>query len=179
MGFGEVPLNFVRKRWHANCLLKQGNQWTRRRNLLRLFSEKKMDIEKSKEKIKNIAPGLKRKNILTVELFGSLERGDFHLRRDIDILDITRRELTLKEENELYFAFSKIIPETKKDLTVLVYNIESLKRIPTWQSLNRVKNAHFIYDKAHLEKVFQKIPKEMGKYGIFDDALGKNFRYKK
>jgi len=66
-----------------------------------------------------------------VGLFGSLTRGDFDERSDIDIFVITAKEIPLREQDELYYAFSELIPRFGRDITVLVYDINGLKRIPT------------------------------------------------
>jgi|GEM_PF-734240 len=136
----------------------------------------KMDIERIKEGIKRIAQKFQGKDILAVGLFGSLARGDFHQKSDIDIFVITKRELTLKEQDELYFAFSELIPEFRKDVTVLVYDIESLKKIPTWQTLNLIKDAQFVFDKAEIEKIFREILLNIEKQGIFYDTEERGFK---
>lgn len=138
-----------------------------------------MDIEKIKEKIKNIVIGLKKEDILAVGICGSLARGDFHEKSDIDIFVITKRGLTLKEQDELYFLFSEVLYEFKRDISVIVYDLDSLKKVPTWQTLNLIKDANFIYDRAEIESVFKKIMQDAEKEGIFYDAQEKVFKLKK
>ncbi len=124
-----------------------------------------MDIQKVKDEVRQITLRLG-KEILAVGLFGSLVRGDFDARSDIDIFVITEREIPLREQDELYYAFSELRPRFGRDVTVLVYDINGLKRVPTWQTLNLVKDACFVYDRAEVEKIFEKILQKAEEHGI-------------
>lgn len=137
-----------------------------------------MDIGKIKEKIKSAILDLKNEDILAVGVFGSLARGDFHERSDIDIFVITQRELIFKEQDELYLLFSNLLSEFRRDVTVIVYDLKSLKKVPTWQTLNLIKDAYFIYDRAEIEEIFKKILQEAEKKGIYYDAQEKVFKLK-
>ena len=82
-----------------------------------------MKIQKIKDKVGQITLRLGREEILATGLFGSLARGDFDEGSDIDIFVITEKEIPLREQDELYFAFSELIPGFGRDITVLVYDI--------------------------------------------------------
>ena len=138
-----------------------------------------MDIEKVKDEARQITLRLGKKDILAVGLFGSLARGDFDERSDIDIFIVTEKELQLREQDELYYAFSGLIPKFKRGITVLVYDINSLKRIPSWQTLNLVKDACFIHDRAEVEKVFKMVLQKAEEQGIVYDTREKVFKLKK
>jgi predicted nucleotidyltransferase len=58
--------------------------------------------------IERIIKNLGRKDVLAAGLFGSLARGDFNERSDIDIFIITKKELGIKEQDEFYYAFSEL-----------------------------------------------------------------------
>jgi len=139
----------------------------------------KMDIERINDKVRQIALGSGNKEILAVGLFGSLARGDFDERSDIDVFVITEKELPLREQDELYYAFSELIPTFRRDVTVLVYDINGLKRIPTWQTLNLVKDAYFAYDRAGIEEIFKMILQKAEEHGIVYDDEEKVFRLKR
>jgi hypothetical protein len=63
-----------------------------------------------------------------------------------------------------------LIPRFGRDITVLVYDINGLKRVPTWQTLNLVKDACFVYDRAEIEKIFEKVLQRAEEHGIvYDD----------
>lgn len=138
-----------------------------------------MDTERVNDQVRQIALTLGKKEILAVGLFGSLARGDFDERSDIDIFVITEKELPLGEQDELYYTFSQLIPVSGRDVTVLVYDINGLKRIPTWQTLNLAKDARFAYDRAGIEEVFKRILQEAEAHGIVYDDEEKVFRLKR
>jgi predicted nucleotidyltransferase len=138
-----------------------------------------VDIQKVKDEVRQITLRLGKKEILAVGLFGSLTRGDLNERSDIDIFVITEKEISLREQDELYYAFSELIPKFGKDITVLVYDINGLKRIPTWQTLNLVKDACFVYDRAEIEKIFEKVLQRAEEHGIVYDDQEKVFSLKR
>jgi hypothetical protein len=49
--------------------------------------------------------------------------------------------LGIKQQDEFYYAFSELIQRFGRDVTVLVYDVKSLKRVPSWQTPNMVKDA--------------------------------------
>jgi len=138
-----------------------------------------LDIDRVKEDVRQISQAIGRKEILAVGLFGSFTRGDYDKRSDIDIFIITEKGLPLKEQDELYFAFSELIPRFGRDISVLVYDINGLKKIPTWQTLNLVKDACFVDDRAEIEKIFKKILQQAEEHGIVYDNEEKVFKLKK
>jgi hypothetical protein len=71
-----------------------------------------------------------------------------------------------------------LIPRFGRDVTVLVYDINGLKRIPTWQTLNLVKDACFVYDRAEIEKIFKKVLQKAEEHGIVYDNQEKVFSLK-
>lgn len=139
----------------------------------------KVDVQKVKDEVGRLASNLGKKEILAVGLFGSLARGDFDERSDIDIFVITEREIPLAEQDELYYAFSELIPRFGRDITILVYDIKGLKRIPTWQTLHMVKDACFLYDRAGIEGTFRRILQKAAEQGIIYDDQEKVFRSKR
>ena len=138
-----------------------------------------MDVEGIKEQIRQIALRLGEEEVLAVGLFGSLARGDFNERSDIDIFVITEKEVPLKGQDELYCAFSELVPRFRRDITVLVYDLRGLKKIPTWQTLNLAKDACLVYDRAEIGKVFERILQAAREHGIVYDEQDKVFRLEK
>lgn len=119
-----------------------------------------MNIKRIKEEVRKITLNLRKREVLAVGLFGSLARGDFKEKSDIDIFIITNTELTLKKQDELYYTFSELIPKFGRDMTVLVHDIESLKKVPSWQTLNLIKDACFVYDSGRIKETFKMILEE-------------------
>jgi len=129
--------------------------------------------------IERIVKNLGRKDVLAAGLFGSLAREDYNERSDIDIFIITKKELGIKEQDEFYYAFSELRRKFKRDTTVLVYDIESLKKVPSWHTLNMIKDAIFAYDIANVKEIFKNILDEAEKHGIFYDEKEKVFKSRK
>jgi len=138
-----------------------------------------VNIQKVEDGVRQIALRLGKKGILAVGLFGSLARGDFDERSDIDVFVITEEEISLRKQDELYYAFSELIPRFGRDVTVLVYDIKGLKRIPAWQTLNLVKDARFVYDQADIEELFKKILQKAEEHGVVYDERDRVFRLKR
>ena len=137
-----------------------------------------VDIRYVKNELNRITLGFAKKDILAVGIFGSLARGDFDERSDIDIFVITEKEMPLREQHELYYGFSQLIPRFGRDISVLVYDLKGLKTIPTWQTLNLAKDAHFVYDRAGIEKIFDMILRKAEDHGIVYDDREKVFKLK-
>jgi len=138
-----------------------------------------LDIERVKEEVRKIAQAVGKEEILAVGLFGSLTRGDFDDRSDIDIFVITEKEISLREQDELYFAFSGLISRFGRGISILVYDINGLKRIPTWQTLNLVRDACFVDDRAGIDKIFKEILQQAEEHGIVYDNEEKVFKLKR
>ena len=136
----------------------------------------KMDIEKIKDEIRRITLDSQRKDLLAVGLFGSMARGNYRERSDIDVFVITEEPLSLEEQHGLYYLYSELIGQFHRDVTVLVYDIKDLKTVPSWQTLNMVKDAQFVYDRAEIEKLFKRILKEAEAHGIMYDNEEKVFK---
>ncbi|MGB9775572.1 MAG: nucleotidyltransferase family protein [Anaerolineae bacterium] len=133
-----------------------------------------MNRAEVEREIGRIAAGLK--DVLAVGLCGSLARGDAHTRSDIDIFVITEREFSLAEQDSLYEAFSPLIARFGRDITVLVYDLDSIKRIPTWHTLSMMKDARFVHDRAGIADLFAEILRRAEEHGIGYDEREKVFR---
>ncbi len=134
------------------------------------------DVETLKDRLREFGMRLAKEEILAFGLFGSVARQDFDERSDVDIFVITDRELPLKAQDELYYAFSDFVAEFGRSTSVLVYDVRSLKKVPTWQTFNLLRDACFLYDRAGIEDLFKKILQEAEKHGIVYDHRDKVFR---
>jgi len=141
------------------------------------------DVLEMKEEVVSeigrIVKDLGREDVLAAGLFGSMARGDFREKSDIDIFIITEKELGIKEQDQFYYAFGELRRKFGKDTTVLVYDMRSLKRVPSWQTLSMIKDAIFAYDVAGVKEIFKAILDEAEKHGIFYDEKERVFRSRK
>jgi predicted nucleotidyltransferase len=138
-----------------------------------------IDIQEVKNEVRQAVLGMRKDEILAAGLFGSVVRGDFDDKSDIDIFVITGKELSLREQDELYYDLSEAVNKFGRDVTVLTYDLDGLKKVPTWQTLNLLKDGCFVYDKAEIEKVFKKILEEAEKQGIIYDKQEKVFKLRR
>ncbi|MGB9630873.1 MAG: nucleotidyltransferase domain-containing protein [Candidatus Methanodesulfokora sp.] len=136
-------------------------------------------MRKVLDEIRKIALGLKREDLLAAGLFGSLARGDFDEKSDIDVFVITSRELSLEEQDRLYQEFSRLMEIFGRDVTVLVYDMKSLKKVPSWQTLNLIRDAIFAFDRGNVQEVFREILRKAEEKGIFYDERDRVFRLRK
>lgn len=122
--------------------------------------------ETVREAVREVAEGLNG-DILAVGLFGSIARGDFGPHSDIDVFVITRRPLSLEEQDRIYEIFAQALaPRFGRDVTVLVYDLAGLKRVPTWHTLVMVHDAVLAEDRAGIQGLFQRILQEAEAHGI-------------
>ena len=138
-----------------------------------------IDIQEVKNEVREAVLGMRKDEILAAGLFGSVVRGDFDDKSDIDIFVITGKELSLREQDELYYDLSEAVNKFGRDVTVLTYDLDGLKKVPTWQTLNLLKDGSFVYDRAEIEKVFKKILEEAEKQGIIYDNQEKVFKLRR
>ncbi|MGQ9709220.1 MAG: nucleotidyltransferase family protein [Anaerolineae bacterium] len=132
--------------------------------------------EEIRNLVRELAAGLNG-DVLAVGILGSIARGDFHERSDIDILVVTRQPFSLKEQDRFYELFSQaLIPRFGRDVTVLVYDLGSLKRVPTWHTLVMMGEALLVEDRADIADLFRRILQEAEAHGIIYDPERKVFR---
>lgn len=86
--------------------------------------------------------------------------------------------MSLAEQDALYEAFSPLISRFGRDITVLSYDLESLQRVPTWHTLQMMKDARFVYDPAGIADIFGEILCQAEDQGIVYDEQEKIFRLK-
>ncbi len=134
------------------------------------------EVEAIRETVREVARHLE-DEVLAVGIFGSMARGDFGERSDVDIFVITCRPFSLEEQDHLYRVFGRaVIPHFGRDVTVLVYDVESLRRVPTWHTLMMIRDAQFVDDRAGVEALFRRILNEAEAQGIMYDAQEGVFR---
>lgn len=126
------------------------------------------DIEKS-------LLSIDKEDALAIGICGSLARGDYHERSDIDVFVILpdegdSEERTLKWIYKIRNALSKF----KKDVTVFVYTLNSLKKICNWYVLRLADEGKIIYDKGEIKKLFQKIIETAYRAGMKKVKRGKS-----
>lgn len=71
-------------------------------------------------------------------------------------------------------SLQRVRPDQIRRGSDLVYDINGLKRIPTWQTLNLMKDACLMYDRVEIEKIFKEVLQEAEEHGISGAFRRKN-----
>lgn len=110
-------------------------------------------------------------NALAIGLFGSLARGDFSERSDIDIFVVVEKKTT-----DTDFFWSKKIKEALKscdrDVTVIVYSVKGLKEVNNWYVLRLASEGIIFYDQGNIKELFDKIIKAAKEAGLKEIKRG-------
>ncbi|MFQ6092781.1 MAG: nucleotidyltransferase domain-containing protein [bacterium] len=113
--------------------------------------------------------------VLAIGIFGSLARGDFGERSDIDVFVVIKDEDDRGEETDIkwYFRVKELLKNFRRDVTVLVYTPDSLKAVPTWHTLRMAKEGLCFYDKGGIKNIFDAIVAEAKKVGLVEKRFGR------
>jgi predicted nucleotidyltransferase len=97
-------------------------------------------------------------SIVALGIFGSLARGDFREKSDIDIfLVVEKGEITLEEEIDYRQKLKTSLKELGRDITLMVIPSEAIKKIDNWYILRLAKDAILLFDKGNISSLFQRI----------------------
>jgi len=108
-----------------------------------------------------------------IGICGSLARGDFHERSDIDIFVVVKEKLADVDVDRIWWdRISDALKDFGRDVTVLVYTTEALKRIITWYVLRLASEAILVYDRAGVESLFKRIIATAKKAGLVEREMG-------
>jgi predicted nucleotidyltransferase len=108
-----------------------------------------------------------------IGLCGSLARGDFSPKSDIDIFIVIPDGLS---EREVWLVWNKklrgYLKAFARDITVLVYSLKSLREISSWYVLRLASEGQLIYDpNGKVETLFKKIIKAAENAGLTEEEI--------
>jgi predicted nucleotidyltransferase len=111
--------------------------------------------------------------VVAIGLCGSLARGDFSPKSDIDIFIVIPDGLS---EREAWLTWNKklreLLRDFERDITVLIYSLESLKEISSWYVLRLASEGKLIYDRdGRVKKLFEKIIETAKKAGLIEEEI--------
>lgn len=94
-----------------------------------------------------------------IAVFGSLARGfDWHTHSDIDIVVVmqrTRGRHGLETRGVWDRRIRDALRHYGREVTVLVYTVETLKEIPRWETLRMATDAKVVIDNQGVRKLFK------------------------
>lgn len=111
-----------------------------------------------------------------IGLFGSLVRGDFHSRSDIDVFIVVSDQegkKGLELDHIWYERIMKVLAPFQRDVTVLIYDFKCLREICNWYVLRLASDGVIIYDKeGKVNELFKKILKAAREAGLVKMIIG-------
>lgn len=126
-------------------------------------------IEKIKRAVLSLGEKLDESE--AIGICGSLARGNFTEKSDIDLFVIVKDEV--KDKEVLWWKrLNEALKEFKRDITVIVYTVSGLKRIATWYVLRLASEGILIYDKGKIKELFEKIVKTAKDAGLVEVKVG-------
>ncbi|NWF93007.1 MAG: nucleotidyltransferase domain-containing protein [Syntrophaceae bacterium] len=113
------------------------------------------------------------RDIEAIGVCGSLARGDFSSKSDIDIFIVIPDSFS---EREVWLQWNRILREELKvfqrDITVLVYSLRSLKEVSSWYVLRLASEGKLIYDRnGKVEELFEKIVQTAKNSGLVEEEI--------
>ena len=120
-----------------------------------------------------IACGESLNEIEAIGLCGSLTRGDFSSKSDIDIFIVIPDGFS---ERKAWLQWNRKLREQLKvfqrDITVLIYSPKSLKKISSWYVLRLASEGILIYDQnGKVEGLFKKIIQVAKEAGLVEEEI--------
>lgn len=114
------------------------------------------------------------KEVEGIGILGSLARGDFGDKSDIDVFVIIKEEDDRPDIDEIWYKRVKgLIGDLKRDITVILYTLDGLKAVPTWHTIRLASEGIIAYDKGKVRETFQKIIKKAREAGLVEKKIGK------
>jgi len=111
-----------------------------------------------------------------VGIFGSLARGDFSPTSDIDVFVVVRTKGEGIEVDELWWhRISDVLRGFQRDVTVLVYSVEALRKIAGWYVLRLATDGIFVFDEGNIESLFRRIVEAAEKAGLVQVKRGEHW----
>jgi predicted nucleotidyltransferase len=106
-----------------------------------------------------------------VGIVGSIARGDFTKKSDIDVFVVVKEK---KEDTDgiWWRKISKSLGELGRDVTVIVYSVEGLKRIINWYVLRLASDGIIIYDRGGIKELFGRIIETAHRAGLVEKTIG-------
>ncbi len=127
-----------------------------------------LSIENVKDALLSLGDKLKEAD--AIGICGSLARGDFNEKSDIDIFVIVK-EGTSDMDRTWWDRINDALKEFRRDITVLVYPINGLIKVINWYVLRLASEGIFVYDQGHVKDLFGKIIRAAKRAGLVEKEI--------
>lgn len=139
-----------------------------------------LKIKDVKEAILSLAEQLNEAE--AIGIFGSLATGEgFTPKSDIDIFVVIKDDQGEEDLHMLWYKrLRRAMKKFQREITVLLYTVDSLKEICNWYVLRLASEGRLLYDKANIKGLFEKIIKIAKDNGLEERELnGKKYWHSK
>ena len=108
-----------------------------------------------------------------IGVMGSVARGDFDERSDIDIFVVVRERKPGCDVDRIWWERIKdSLSKFRRDVTVITYSVKGLKSISNWYVLRLASEGVFIYDKGGIKELFNRIIRAAREAGLVERRIG-------
>ena len=136
---------------------------------MRMSGRRMPSVEEVKEAILSLGEALEEAE--AVGIFGSLARGDFSPTSDIDIFVVVKEKKEGAEE--LWWRRIKgALRKFGRDVTVLVYSTEAIRRVAGWDVLRLATDGILAFDRGGIGELLKKVTESAEKAGLVQVERG-------
>lgn len=124
-----------------------------------------------KEAILSLGEQLKEAEAIGV--MGSLVRGDFNDHSDIDVFVVIKERRPGYDVDRVWWErIRDVLGKFRRNVTVITYSVNGLKKIINWYVLRLASEAIFIYDKGGIKELFNRIIETARQAGLEEREIG-------
>jgi predicted nucleotidyltransferase len=129
------------------------------------------EISEVKEAILSL--GEKLNEVEAIGIMGSLARGDFDEKSDIDVFVVVKEKIPGTDvERAWWERINDALSKFKRDVTVILYSVKGLKRISNWYVLRLASEGVLLYDRGGIKDLFKKIVETARRAGLEEREAG-------
>jgi predicted nucleotidyltransferase len=129
-----------------------------------------LSIKGVKEAILSLGDSLK--DAEAVGVCGSLARGDFGKRSDIDVFVVVKDGMDKDVDTLWWRRIRDALKHFRRDVTVIVYSVKGLEKIITWYVLRLASEGVLVYDKSGIKDLFKEIVRTAKEAGLVEKRIG-------
>jgi predicted nucleotidyltransferase len=107
-----------------------------------------------------------------VGIFGSLARGDFGKKSDIDIFVVVSKNEGREQESLWHKRIREVLKRYPCDKTILLYSIGGLRAVSNWHVFSLASDGVIVYDKGQVGSLFKEIVAKANEVGLVRKRYG-------
>lgn len=117
--------------------------------------------------------GKRLEEVEAIGIMGSMARGDFNERSDIDIFVVVRERKSGCDIDRIWWERIKdVLGRFRRDVTVITYSVNGLRKISNWYVLRVASEGILLWDKGRIRELFDKIIEVARKRGLEEREIG-------